>query len=440
MTGSWHSTGTFRRRNACLTLSIVAVAALASVSTSVGARAASPGHTRSNWVASWTASPHAPGSANPQGRAGFDHQTIRNIVFNSVGGNRVRVHFSNAFDHSTLIIGRASVGVAGLEASVVPSTLRSLTFGGKAGTAIPVGAEAVSDPVALRVTPLEDLSVSVYVPHATGQATGHTMAAQDNYISGPGDFASKASAKPFTTTTTSWYFVDAVDVLAAPRVRGAVVAVGDSITDGNASGLNANGRWPNWLARRLDARSGATLSSVDEGIEGNRLTLDSPCFGVSMLSRIDRDVIAQTGVRNLIVFEGINDIEFPKLASDPFPPATHKCFLPPTHVTVALIIAADKQIIARAHAHGIKVFGATLTPFGGASGYTRAGEAERQAVNAWIRSSHAFDGVFDFDKAVRDPSDPTIINPTYAAPDNIHMNDIGYKALADAVNVPALLR
>jgi lysophospholipase L1-like esterase len=398
-----------------------------------------------NWVASWTASPMAPspaatGFSSSQAVNGLDDQTVRNIVFTSVGGSMVRVRVSNAYGTVPLAVGHSTIAITGLEAEVIPGTVRALTFRGKSSITIGPGAEAMSDPVALTVAPLQDLSISLFLPDPTGPATGHTQAQQNNYVSTAGDFADQASGAAFTTTITSWLFVDDVDVLAPHRVDGAVVALGDSITDGAQSGLNTNARWPNWLARRLDALPGPTLSSVDEGIGGNRITLDSSCFGVSALAREARDVIGQTGVRNVILFEGINDIGYPQLEATLGTNAIGQCFLPANHVSVAQIIAADQQLISTLHAHGIRVFGATLTPYGGSVEYSPSGEAERETLNTWIRTSGAFDGVFDFDRAVRDPYDPQIIDPAYAAIDNIHMNDVGYKALADAINLGVLLR
>jgi lysophospholipase L1-like esterase len=427
----------------------VSVVLLLVVSVGLGgslAGASTPRNARgpANWVASWSASPMAAspaatGFSSPQAVGGLDDQTVRNIVFTSVGGSMVRVRLSNTFGTTPLMVAHATVAITGLEAAVIPGTVRSLTFAGQSSVTIPAGAEIMSDPVALTVAPLQDLSISLFLPDATGPSTGHTQAQQDNYISTSGDFTDQTSGSAFTTTVTSWFFVDGVDVLASRKVSGAVVALGDSITDGAQSGLNTNARWPNWLARRLDALPGETLSSVDEGIGGNRITLDSSCFGVSALAREARDVIGQTGVRDVILFEGINDISYPQLESTLGSTGIGQCFLPANQVSVAQIITADKQIISTLHAHGIRVFGATLTPDGGSVEYSPAGEAEREALNTWIRTSRAFDGVFDFDKAVRDPYDPQIINPTYAAVDNIHMNDVGYKVLADTININELL-
>ena len=435
------------RQRTLLSLALGGVLVVTAVGLGAAFAGAAPSRARhsgdkGNWVVSWAASPHAPGVLNPQGEAGFNDQTVRNMVFTSVGGSMVRVRISNVYGSSPLVVGRSTIGIAGLGAGVIPGTLRSLSFDGKPSVTIPAGAEAMSDPTPLSVAPLEDLWVSIFLPDATGPATGHTMAAQDNYISGTGDFADQVSGNAYTTMTTSWYFVDGVDVLAPKNVRGAVVAVGDSITDGNESGVNANGRWPNWLARRLDAQSGPTLSVVDEGIEGNRMTADSPCFGQNALAREQRDVLGQTGARAVILFEGINDIQFPTLANVPSLASIKQCFEPATTVTLAQLESADRQFIAAAHARGVKVFGATLTPNGGANGYTPAEEAEREALNTWIRTSGAFDGVFDFDKAVRDPYDPHIRNPTYVSVPPVgtsHFNDIGYGVLADAINLKLLL-
>lgn len=295
---------------------------------------------------------------------------------------------------------------------------------------IPPGAEALSDPVQLHIAPLQDLAVSIYLPQATGPATQHALGRQVNYVAS-GDHSLDANAGAFTTQTRSWYFLDDVDVQATNRDRGTVVAFGDSITDGFNSTVNANPRWPNDLARRLAALHGTTMSVVDEGISGNRVLNDSICCGVNALARFDRDVLTQSGVKDVILLEGINDIGFSQLNS----PLT----APATNVSAAEIIAGYQQLITQAHAAGVEIFGGTLTPFQGAGYYTAAGEAKREAVNNWIRTSHAFDGVIDFDRAVRDPANPLVFLPAYDSGDHLHPNDAGYQAMAQAINLAMLL-
>ena len=385
-----------------------------------------PGH----WVATWGASPQE-AVTGALSATGFNHQTIRNVVFTSAGGSALRLELTNTFGSAPLQVGRVTVGVAGSGAAVVSGTLHVVRFGGSTSIEIPPGAQVLSDPVAMRVKPLQELALSVYVPHATGPATNHSDAQQVNYVSTAGDHAGQLSGAAFTTQTQSWYFVDDVIVRSA-RAAGTVVAFGDSITDGYHSDVGANARWPNFLARRLNARPGRTLAVVDEGISGNRVLNDSECCGVNALSRFKRDVLSQPGVKDAIVLEGINDIGFSDLPSSPL---TN----PNTNVSAAQIIAGYKQLIAYAHERGLKIFGATLTPFKGAAYYTAAGERKREKINNWIRTSGAFDGVIDFDKVVRDPAHPLTINPLYDSGDHLHPNDAGYRAMGNAINLAMLL-
>jgi lysophospholipase L1-like esterase len=352
-----------------------------------------------------------------------------------VGGATVRVRFSNTFGDQPLEIGRAAIGVELSGASVAAGTNRPLLFAGQTAVTIPPGAEVLSDPVNLTVAPLQDLVVSTYLPQASGPATQHADAQQVNYVAS-GDQALSDSGAAFTTQTQSWYLLDDVDVLVPKRVRGTVVALGDSITDGAASTVNTNARWPNDLARRLDAREGSTLSVIDEGISGNRVLNNSPCFGVDALARLDRDVLSQAGVRDVILLEGTNDIGFSQTSpTNVYPGVPVPCFLPNTDVSAAQIIAGYQQIIAQVHAKGLRIFGGTLTPFKGAGYFTTAGEAKREAVNAWVRSAGQFDGVIDFDRATRNPADPQSLLPAYDSGDHLHPNDAGYQAMANAVDL-----
>lgn len=360
---------------------------------------------------------------------GFDNQTVRNIVFTSVGGSLARVRFTNSFGSQPLAIGAASIGLAGAGGAVAGRAV-PLTFAGLSSVLIPPGAEALSDPIHFAIQPLQELAVSVYLTQSTGPATNHSDAQQVNYVA-TGDHSLDPSAAAYTTQTQSWYFVDSVDVVAQRRDLGTVVALGDSITDGFHSTVNANARWPNDLARRLDALHGITMSVADEGISGNRVLNDSQCCGVNALARFNRDVVDRAGVRDVILLEGINDIGFSQLTS----PIT----APNTNVSADQIIAGYEQLIAQAHAAGLKIFGGTLTPFEGAAYWTPAGEAKREAVNHWIITSGAFDGVINFAKAVADPANPLMINPIYDSGDHLHPNDAGYQAMANAINLAMLL-
>ena len=381
-------------------------------------------------MTSWAASPQVPVPGTPAA-AGFDNQTVRNIVFTSAGGALVRLVLTNVFGTTPLQVGDVTVAVAGSGAAVAPGTIHRVTVGGSASFQIPPGAQVLSDPVAMRVAPLQDLAVSVYLPGQTGAATIHSDAQQVNWVSETGDHAGDAGAGAFSTQTQSWYYVS--DVIVGPsRVSGTVVAFGDSITDGFQSTVGANTRWPNDLARRLNALHGRTLSVANEGISGNRVLNDALCCGVNALAQFDRDALDQPGVRDIIVLEGINDFGFSAVPPNPV-------IDPVTDVSAAQVIAGYEQLIAQAHARGLKIFGATLLPFKGAGYYTAAGEAKREAVNTWIRTSGAFDGVIDFDKLMGDPADPLTLNPAWDSGDHLHPNDAGYQAMANAVNLDMLL-
>jgi lysophospholipase L1-like esterase len=383
-----------------------------------------------HWVATWVASPEAdaPGGAFT---TGFRDETIRNIIYTSVGGSLARVRLDNTFGPQQLVIGRATIGVVQRGAALVPGTDVALTFAGRTSAAIPSGGQLYSDPVHLAVRPLELLAVSVYLPASTGAPTQHTDTHQVNYLA-TGNHVLAARGSVFKTRIEPWYFLSGLDVWSPRRVRGAVVALGDSITDGNGSSTGANGRWPNDLARRLNALPGATLSAVNAGIDGNRLLNAVLCCGPSALDRFTRDVADQAGARGVIVLEGINDIGYSSSTS----PLT----VPHRDVSAQQIIAGYEQLIVRAHAAGLKIYGATLTPFRGSQHWTPAGEAKREAINAWIRSSGAFDGVIDFARAVADPNDPQRLNPRYDDGDHLHPSEAGYEAMSDAVSLVMLVR
>jgi len=375
------------------------------------------------WVTSWSASPQV-AARDTLAAAGFDDQTVRDIIFTSVGGDPIRLELTNVFGASPLRVGHVTVAVAGPGAAVLPGTIHSVTFGGSGSVQIPAGARILSDPVAVRVSPLEDLAVSVYLPGQTGAATFHADAQQANWVSTAGDHAADSDAGAFITPTLSWYYVSAL-IVQASGADGTVVALGDSITDGVGSTADANARWPNDLARRLDALGGPTLSVADEGIGGNRVLIGARCCGASAEARFGRDALDEPGVRDVIVLEGINDIGFSAALG--------------AGVGAAQIIAGYQQLIAEAHARGLKIFGATLLPFQGAGYYTAAGEVTREAVNTCIRTSGAFDGVIDFDAVMRDPAHPLRLNPAYDCGDHLHPNDAGYQAMADAISLEMLL-
>ncbi len=416
------------------------------------ALAAPNAHAQEHWVATWGASPQtprfsfprfpapaaqpssaqpapaAPAPGNPPPAPLFpapptiNNQTVRMIVHTSIGGHRVRVQLSNAFGTSSLPIGAAHIALHDKDSAIVAGSDHALTFSGRSSAVIPPGAEMLSDPLDFEVPALGDLVISVYVPVEAATPTIHLTGLHTTYISPSGDFTGAASiADP--TTRELWYWIAGVDVV-APAKTAAIVAFGDSITDGATSTPNTNSSWPSQLAVRLAAdKSTANIAIVNEGISGNRLLNDGA--GISALARLDRDVLSQPGVKWLIVLEGINDIG---LGSLPGAPATEA-------PTADDLIAAHKQIIERAHMHGIKVIGATLTPYVGAAYATDHGEVLREAVNEWIRTSNAYDAVIDFDTAVQDPANPKQIRPSYNIRDHLHPNDEGYKAMAAAVDL-----
>lgn len=392
--------------------------------------ASAPSAPQSHWVASWAASPMS--GATPTGTTSFDDQTIRNIVYTSAGGSAFRVQLTNTFGTQPLTVGGVSVGVVLDGAQLVPGTTRTVTFGGKTTATIAPGAELLSDPVAMRVQPLSELAISVYVPVNTGPATNHADAQQTSYIAS-GDHAGDTAATAYTKTTASWYFVDGLDVRSA-TASGTIVAFGDSITDGAMSLANVNARWPNYLARRLVALEGSHAPGVvDEGISGNRLLSPSSCLGVSALARFERDALSQPGVRTVILLEGINDIG---ISGEP----DTGCYAPNNAtVTAAQIEAGYRKLISEAHARGVKIYVGTLTPFAGSNptyggNYgTAKGEALRQQVNNWILTSRAFDGVINFAQTVQDPYNPQYLNPVYNSGDSLHPGDVGYEVMADSI-------
>lgn len=352
----------------------------------------------------------------------YSDTTVRNIVHTSVGGSDLRIRLSNAFGSGPVTFDDVRVGDQSSGAATVPGTNRRVTFSGQTSVTIPKGAEALSDPLPGTVAPGTNLAVSVHWTGFTGEATGHPDAQQDNYASPPGDVAGSDSASAYYPNTYgSWYFVDGV-VLDAPKQTGEVVALGDSITDGYQSTVSANRRWPDDLARRLlQLPVPQQLSVANEGISANDVTADRcPTCGVSAEARLQRDVLSQPGVSTVIFLEGINDIGSGAVTS------------------ADQLIAADKQIIAQAHADGLRIIGGTLTPVKGSGYYSPQHEQIREAVNQWIRTSGAFDAVVDFDKATRDPADPQMFLPAYDSGDHLHPNDAGYQAMADAVDIASL--
>lgn len=407
---------------------VLVIALIASASSSALARDFN--NFDEHWVASWQGTPMTGGTFFSPGcpsDVGLTNQTIRNVVYLSAGGSEVRVRISNAFGAEPLNVGHATVAIAAGGAAIVPGTIRPLTFNGETSIIVAADSEVLSDPVHLAIPSLSTLDVSIFLPNNTGLSTQHFLAQQTNYI-GNGDLAANVDGSGLTQQISCWMFLSGVDVLTSPRVRGALVTLGDSITDGYLSTANTNRRFPDVISRRLAALHGETLSVSNAAITGNELLTNRPTFpqfGVPAAARLGRDVLLQPGVKAVILLEGINDIG-------------------DVGTTADVLIAVDQQIIRACHNAGIKIYGGTLTPFGGSNtiygGFygTPFGEEQREQLNEWIRTSHAFDGVIDFDKALRDPANPENLLPAFVG-DPLHPNDAGYQAMGNLVNLNQIL-
>lgn len=368
----------------------------------------------------------APVSPIPPLPASFSNETVRMIVRSSIGGRRTRVTLSNALGLQPVRIGAAHVALRERDASLVAGSSRALTFGGRAAVTLEPGALVVSDAVDLAVPPLAELAVSLYVPEQTGTPTAHELALNTTYVV-PGDAAGEATL-PRAATNRSYFWLAGIEVLAR-RDSGTIVAFGDSITDGFSTTPDTHRAWPALLAAKLQSDPAtAHWGVVNAGISGNRIRRD--IVGASALARFDRDVLSRGGVRWLILFEGINDITFSAL---PRAPADQRA-------TADQVIEGLSQLVDRAHAHGIKVMGATLMPMGGLWLHNAQTEAVREAVNAWIRTGGKFDAVVDFDAVTRDPARPERLRAELDSGDHIHPNDAGNAAMANAIDLAAFDR
>lgn len=408
-------------------LAVVVVWSLAITGTLSAQRAATE-----HWVGTWATAPVSVPS-QPGGQAqlqpgpppSVNNQTLRQIVHTSIGGDRVRVVLTNAFGTAPLALGGAHVALRDKGGTIVDGSDRALTFGGAATMSIPPGGLIVSDPANLRVPPMGDLAIDIYLPGNTAASpsplTMHTGARQTNFVSSTGNHLG-AKELPGATTTPSWFFVSRVEV-AAPAQAGAIVTFGDSITDGYNSTPDTNNRWPDHLARRLMASGGKT-GVLNLGIDGNRVL--NEIAGPAALARFDRDVLGAPGVTHVFVLEGINDMGISSLLNDGSRPTPEQ------------LIAGHRQLIARAHAKGLRIFASTLLPYEGTTipGYfNEEGEKIRQAFNEWMRTSKEYDGIVDFDQVMRDPSHPARMLPQYDSGDHLHPNDAGYQAMANAFNL-----
>ena len=431
-------------RRTLMTLGVLALTA-----TSAGTQTKATDH----WVATWATAvvaraamlpPAAAPAPAPPATAGAppivqappgpppvtpNNQTLRQIVRTSIAGTRARVVFANTFGTAAVNIGAASIALRDKESALVPASIRKLTVNGSAAFRIPAGGVILSDPVDLSLPAFADLAIDVFVPGDLGSGsspiTFHNGANQTSYVSATGNHVGEPGFQG-AAITRSWFLLSRVEVLSAART-GAVAAFGDSITDGTRSTPDTNNRWPDHLARRL-ASQGSGFAVMNVAIAGNRVLSEGVApvgfggnAGINALARFDRDVLALPGVTHVIVMEGINDIGTSGQNG--------------IVATADELIAAHKQMIDRAHERGLKIYGATLTPYEGAAYFSPEGEAKRKALNQWIRTSGAYDGVIDFDMVVRDPSAPARINPAFDSGDHLHPNDAGYKAMGEAVDL-----
>ena len=381
----------------------------------------------SPWIATWAASPEVPADpvfGNLSGAITLNDQTIRQVVRISAGGSALQVRLSNEFTAAPTFIGSVHIALPAAvnkaSGAIVPGSDRKVTFGGKASIVLAANAAAVSDPINMPVDKLTSLAVSIYVTSGTAPTTLHFTAIQTGYIVS-GDQTSAADLSS-GTVTTSRYLLSGVDAYVGAKGGATLVTLGDSVTDGFQSTTDQDHRWPDYLAERLQQRAKQSgIGVANAGMSANRVLADGA--GPSAQSRFDRDVLAVPGARYVTVLEGINDIGFNDLGLG-------GAANPPT---AEGLITAYRQLIARAHQKGLLIFGCTLTPFKGSSAYAPAGEKTREAVNDFIRTGGEFDGVIDFDQAIRDPNQPLRVLPAYDSGDHLHPNDNGYAAMADAV-------
>jgi lysophospholipase L1-like esterase len=446
METNYKPSGSFWQTQRFLVCAVGAISILAAASLSAGQVKTAPGE---HWIGTWaTAAQSAPA---PDSAQTFRNQSLRLIVHTSAGGTKVRIRLSNQFGAGQLVIGGAHIALRAGGADIDPASDRRLTFSGQASAKVEPHAMVISDPVAFDVPALSDLAISLFFPVMASAGTSHYLAKQTNYVSAPDSGDSSGAAKfPAADTLTSWPFLVGVDVAASSHAA-SIVAFGSSLTDGDGSTDDTNQRWPDVLAERLQKSGDRELSVLNEGIIGNRLLSDhqsprqaggppplgpafkerGPQLGQSGLARFDRDVLEQAGVRYVILALGVNDILFP----GSFIPATEA-------VDAKSLIAGNRQLIARAHKKGIRAIGTTIPPFEHASFgdlfkdfYSPEKDKVRQQVNAWVRTSREFDGVIDFDEAVRDPNRPTQILPAFDSGDHLHVNNGGNVAEGKAISL-----
>ncbi|GAA4659368.1 SGNH/GDSL hydrolase family protein [Streptomyces youssoufiensis] len=467
-----------RSASSRLAISLVALTAVLATSGVAGARpraTATPqtpagttdtdrARAATSWSAGWAAPVQRPSAGFEENwsEAGFDRQTVRQVVRVTGGGSAARIKLSNRYGERPLRISGATIARSAGGAAVRPQTLRKLTFGNRPSVTIPAGGEGASDAAPLRVSAFDTVTVTLYFAEPTGPATFHAQAYAHSYRA-RGDHRGDRTGSAFGERTRSWYYLSDVELTGdrsthtphsgrsadqagggansdAPEAadgasrpdasrRGAVVAFGDSITDGYGSTVDANKRYPDQLAERLSA-AGRARPVLNAGIGGNLLLNDSAWYGDRALDRFERDVLDKLGVSSVIVFEGLNDIGFSEVDLP-----TYK---PNPQLSAAQLIDAYRELIARARAKGVRVVGATILPFKGAEYHTPRAEAKRQQINAWIRTSGEFDAYVDFAAALADPADPLALDPAYDSGDHKHPNDAGYRAMAEAIDLDTI--
>ncbi|MFG1966691.1 SGNH/GDSL hydrolase family protein [Nonomuraea sp. NPDC049028] len=414
-----------------LTVTAITVCALLT-----GAAAAFPDTARQpsaatgpGWSATWTAAPQRPSTsfAPNWSQQGFTRQTVRQIVRISAGGKAARIRLSNRYGTTPLTVDQATIARTDRGAAIEPGSLRHLTVRGKRTFTVPAGTDLVTDPVPLHLAALDSVTITFFAAQPTGPATYHAQALATTYRAA-GDHAADVGAAAFTDTSQSWYYLTGVDMIPTAR-RGGVVTFGDSLTDGAGSSTDANNRYPDELAERL-AAAGTPRAVLNQGIAGNRVTVDSAWFGDKATARFRRDVLGQPGVRTVIILAGINDIGIGELAAAPPSPI----FAPYPDVSAGQVIAGLRELIQLAHVKHLRVIGATVMPVKGSAYYTARSEAKREAINAWIRTSAPFDAVVDLDRVTASPADRDRLNPAYDSGDHLHLNDAGYRAIAGAIH------
>ena len=384
----------------------------------------------SRWLATWGPSAHAaapkPALDSVDRVPTYVDRTVRQVVRTTLGGDHLRIRFTNEYGERPLVIGAAHVAVRDTGASIRGGTDKAITFGGRSSVTLGRGAFIVSDPIAMQVPALTDLAISIWVKDTIRATTRHALGLQTNYISPTGDFTT-ATAIHADTTIRQWLWLAGIDVTNA-RATGVIVTLGNSITDGAGSSADSNTRWPDVLARRLLRSKEPPKAVVNAGISGNGVL--SPITGPSALNRFDRDVLMQPGVTHVIVLEGINDLSRGAASTDPR-----------NRVSAQDIIYGYQQLIGRAHERGLVIYGATLTPMANMGRPTTAAvDSARRAVNEWIRTSGAFDAVIDFDATTRDPSEPGRFLPLYDSGDHLHPSDAGYKAMGASIDLKLFRR